>query len=226
VTSKKLIGILLLALIIAPILPTNTLTTAQAQTTTTDQGLPSVALVKLWEVSHDTYMAKFVGEKYIVIFTAHGDVSLDGKYISAKAKAYIYKVETGELIATLSSDTSDEGDTWKIISWEPFQYTKVWDYSGFFSADSKRMVEELRVLATNARVVDTSTWTAIPVDWGLTDTNVNHYYAEQLDYSGSTLAIGYIGTELTADESKLLVYKYDPTQGSTARPVTMEEGFK
>ncbi|RLB81445.1 MAG: hypothetical protein DRH17_09105 [Deltaproteobacteria bacterium] len=216
--SKKLIGILLLALIIAPILPATTLTTtAQAQTTTTDQGLPSVALVKLWEVSHDTYMAKFVGEDYIVIFDRHGDVSLNGRYIAAfraGGHAWIYKVSTGELIATLSADSDDDyGDTWEVISWEPFQATKVWDKSGFFSADSNRMVEDPRVGGTEARVVSTGSWVTIPIEWGFTDTNGNHFYAIQLDYSGSTLAVGYIGQEQTADESKLLVYKYDPAQG-------------
>jgi len=178
--------------------------TVKAQTTS----IPKVTLVKLWEVSHKAYMAKFVGEKYVVVFTGHGDVSLDGKYISSGGTAYVYKVDTGELLATLTPDTDDDnGDTWEVISWEPFQYVKRWDASGFFSADSKRMIEDVYMLGTNAKVVDTTSWTTIPIDWGFTDTTVGNFYAIQLDYSGATLFVGHIG------DGTIYVYKYDSSQG-------------
>jgi len=181
------------------------------------QQLPRVTLVKLWEISHQAYMAKFIGEDYVAVFKGHGDVSLDGKYVGVMGsggEVWIYKVSTGELIAHLTSDTDDSwGDTWEITSWEPFQAVKKWDRFGFFSADSKRMIEDVRGGGTNARVVDTASWTAIPIDWGFTDTNGDHFYAVQLDYSGSTLAVGYIGETNVNDTSKLLVYKYDSTQG-------------
>ena len=166
-------------------------------------------------------MAKFIGEDYVAVFESHGDASLDGKYIGvfgSGKSVYIYKVSTGELIAKLTSDTDDGwGDTWEITSWEPFQAAKVWDRFGFFSADSKRMIEDVRAGGTNARVVDTVTWTTIPIDWGFTDTNGNNFYAVQLDYSGSTLAVGYIGA------GKLLVYKYDPAQGKYVKVFEHQE---
>jgi len=158
-------------------------------------------------------MAKFIGEDYVAVFTSHGDVSLDGKYIgvlTTGGTVYIYKVKTGELVAKLTADTDDDwGDTWEIVSWEPFQAVKVWDKFGFFSADSKRMIEDPRHCGTDASVVDTTSWTTIPIDWGFTDTVGTHFYAVQLDYSGSTLAVGYIGGNLVNDTSKLLVYKYN-----------------
>jgi len=183
----------------------------------TTQQLPRVALVKLWSITHTAYMAKFIGEDYVAVFEGHGDASLDGKYIGVLGSGksvYIYKVSTGELIAKLTSDTDDGwGDTWEITSWEPFQAVKKWDRFGFFSADSKRMIEDARRGGTNARVVDTTSWSTIPIDWGFTDTDGSHFYAVQLDYSGSTLAVGYIGETNVNDTSKLLVYKYDPAQG-------------
>ena len=181
----------------------NTMPLASLASTSTQQ-LPKVALVKLWEISHTAYMAKFVDEKYIVVFGSHGDVSLDGRFISSRGDCWVYTVD-GELLGTLS------GGTYEVVSWEPFQAVKVWDYSGFFSADSKRMVEEIRVLGTSTSVVDTESWTEIPIEWGFSASGSN-FYAIQLDYSGSTLAVGYIGSSLTNDTAKLLVFKYDPEQ--------------
>ena len=47
----------------------------------------------------------------------------------------------------------------------------------------------------------------MPIEWGFTDTTEGHFYAVQLDYSGATLAAGYIyaGT--------LYVFKYDSALG-------------
>ncbi|RLG76178.1 MAG: hypothetical protein DRO14_03915, partial [Thermoprotei archaeon] len=209
--TRRLLALLFLVLIIAPTVPvpTTIVVSATSSTHTTDpQQLPRVALVKLWEISHQAYMAKFIGEDYIVVFETHGDVSLDGRYISSWGTAYVYKVDTGELIATLTPDTDDNnGDTWEITSWEPFQYVKRWDASGFFSADSKRMMEDVRTLGTNAKVVDTASWTAIPIDWTFTDTNGYNFYAVQLDYSGSYLFVGHIAY------GTFYIYKYDPEQG-------------
>ena len=169
--------------------------------------LPRVTLIKLWSVTHGAYMAKFVGEKYIVVFDTHGDVSLDNKYISSRKSAWIYKVDTGELLGTLTSDVEGEGDTWQVISWEPFQAVKVWNRAGFFSADSKRMVEDVYEFGTDAKAVDTTTWITIPIDWGFTDTTEGHFYAVQLDYSGSYLFVGRIAY------GTFYIYKYDPEQG-------------
>jgi serine phosphatase RsbU (regulator of sigma subunit) len=77
---SALMVILLLAEVALSILASVPLP-AQAQAQ--QQQLPRVALVKLWSVSHAAYMAKFVGEDYVVVFDSHGDVSLDGRFISA-----------------------------------------------------------------------------------------------------------------------------------------------
>ena len=216
---RKVSSITLLIVLILSMIPFNFASVASAVTTTatstSQPQLPSVALVKLWSITHSAYMAKFVGEKYVVVFDSHGDVSLDGRFISAVKNAWVYRVDNGELIAQLTADTNDaQGDTWEVTSWEPFQYVKRWDKAGFFSADSKRMVEDasLSNAGTNSKVVDTTTWTAIPIDWGFTASG-SYFYAVQLDYSGSTLAVGYVGERAVADTSKLLVFKYDPAQG-------------
>ncbi|RLE42045.1 hypothetical protein DRJ19_04825, partial [Candidatus Woesearchaeota archaeon] len=202
---RKVSALLVLALLVS-LTFTNIATLVEASS-----NQPKVALVKLWEISHTTYMAKFIGEDYVAVFEGHGDVSLDWKYIGtvySGRNVWIYKISTGELIAQLTTDTDDSwGDTWEVKSWEPFQAVKVWDRFGFFSADSKRMIEDVRFVGTDARVVDTTSWTTIPIDWGFTDTDGTHFYAVQLDYSGSTLVVGYIYA------SKLLVFKYDSAQG-------------
>jgi len=229
--TRRLLALLFLVLIMAPIVLVSATTVTSATSSsahiTTPQQLPRVALVKLWEVSHVAYMAKFIGEDYVAVFEGHGDVSLDGKYIGAWAsggEVWIYRVSTGELIAHLTADTDDDwGDTWEVTGWEPFQAVKKWDRFGFFSADSKRMIEDARRGGTDARVVDTASWTAIPIDWSFTDTDGDHFYAIQLDYSGSTLAVGYIGASNTNDTSKLLVYKYDPAQGKYVKAFEHEE---
>ena len=220
---KRLLSITLLAILLVNLVPVSALAvTSLPETSGNNNTLPSVVLIKLWEISHQAYMAKFVGEDYVVVFQGHGDVSLDGKYVSVGHGGFglwVYKVSTGELLGMLTADNDDGyGDTWEVISWEPFQAVKVWDRLGFFSADSKRMVEDPRYIGTAIRVVDTTTWTTIPIDWtGFTDpigpsNGYYYFYAIQLDYSGSTLAIGYIGESSVADTSKLLVFKYDPTQ--------------
>ena len=213
-TKRKVCSLILVGLLVLSIasLGLSPMVLASANNASTTE-LPRATLVKLWSITHQVYMAKFVGEKYIIVFESHGDVSLDGRFISSRGKAYVYKVDTEELLATLTPDTDDSyGDTWEVTSWEPFQYVKKWDRQGFFSADSKKMVEDVRFMGTDARVVDTTSWSVIPIDWGFTDTNGDHFYAVQLDYSGSTLAVGYIGQSSTNDTSKLLVYKYDVEQ--------------
>ncbi|RLB79670.1 MAG: hypothetical protein DRH17_13445, partial [Deltaproteobacteria bacterium] len=203
-TRKIPSAILLVMLALSMIVPF----ALHVATTSPPITMPRATLIKLWSVTHQAYMAKFVGEDYVVVFESHGDVSLDGKYISSWKTAYVYRVDTGELLGTLTPDTGDNyGDTWEVLSWEPFQAQKVWDRMGFFSADSKRMIENIKALGTNARVVDTTSWTTIPIDWGFTDTNGNNFYAVQLDYSGSTLFVGHIS------DGTIYVYKYDPEQG-------------
>jgi len=208
---SKIAVSMLIALVLIPTLALfTTLPTAYTQQ---QEQLPRVALAKLWSVSHDAYMAKFYGEDYVVVCTSHCDVSLDGRFISSYGTAYIYKVKTGTQLGSLSGP-----GTWRVDSWEPFKATKVSSYSGFFSADSKKMAPDLRVHGgTGVKGVNsTDTWSYTAVDWGFTDTNGDHYYAIQLDYDGDTLAVGYIGTSWAStgwnDTSKLLVYKYDPTQ--------------
>jgi hypothetical protein len=208
---SALMVVLLLAEVALSALASVPLPEVQAQQA--QQQLPRVALVKLWSVSHAAYMAKFVGEDYVVVFDSHGDVSLDGRFISAYGAAYVYKASTGAQLGSLSGGPA----TWRVDSWEPFKATKVASVSGFFSADSKRMVADPRVHGgTNAAVYDTSTWSSIPIDWGFTDTTGSHFYAAQLDYYGYTLAVGYIGVDWPnsgwQDASKLLVYRYDPAQ--------------
>jgi len=208
--TRRLLGIILLLVTLTSMITIPVPLSSGEQSNT--QSLPRVALAKLWSVSHAAYMAKFVGEDYVVVFTSHGDVSLDGKYISSYGTAYVYKVSTGQLLATLSPDSN--GDTWEVTSWEPFQYVKRWDKQGFFSGDSKRMIENPRMEGgTSASVVDTTSWKTIPIDWGFSDTAGDHFYATQLDQSGSTLAVGFIGATSVNDTSYILVYKYDVTQG-------------
>ena len=175
---RRVYSLMLLALMVLSVIPfgiTPTLLEVAGAPSTSETQLPRVALVKLWSITHTAYMAKFVGEKYVVVFEVHGDVSLDGRYISSWKTAWVYRTDTGELLATLTPDTNDNnGDTWEVTSWEPFQYIKVWDTQGFFSADSKRMIESPRILGTNAKVVDTTSWTTISIDWGFTDTDGSH----------------------------------------------------
>ncbi|RLE62400.1 MAG: hypothetical protein DRJ38_09680, partial [Thermoprotei archaeon] len=207
-------SLILLSVIVLSIIPFGLLlpvTATNTQITQDQQQLPRVALVKLWGITHQAYMAKFIGEDYVIVFQSHGDASLDGRFVGvygSGGKLWIYKVSTGELVAQLTSDTDDSwGDTWEVLSWEPFQAVKVWDRFGFFSADSKRMIEDVRGGGTNARVVDTTSWTTIPIDWTFTDTNGNNFYAVQLDYSGTHLFVGHMAY------GTFYVYKYDPEQG-------------
>ena len=175
-------------------------------------GATPITIVQLWNVTHRCYMAKFLGDQYVVVFTVHGDISLDGKYISsgsigATTNAYVYDIVSGKLVKSFTSDT--DGDTWDFETG-----VKVWDHNGFFSADGKRMVEDVRVAGgTSAVVVDTTTWSSIPIDWGFTDTDGSHFYACQLDEDGTYLAVGYIGVQSSNDTSKLLVYKYNASLG-------------
>ncbi|RLE37090.1 hypothetical protein DRJ17_07290, partial [Candidatus Woesearchaeota archaeon] len=119
-SAKKVISLILVVALLTSIIPTTI-----PHVSATTQQLPRVTLVKLWEISHQAYMAKFIGEDYVAVFKGHGDVSLDGKYVGvlgSGGEVWIYKVSTGELIAHLTSDTDDSwGDTWEITSWEPFQ---------------------------------------------------------------------------------------------------------
>jgi hypothetical protein len=175
--------------------------------------LPRVSIIKLWGITHTSYMAKFYGEDYVVVCTSHCDVSLDGRFISSRETVYVYKTLTGTLLGSLSGP-----GTWRVDSWEPFSATRVSGLSGFFSADSSRMIVNPRFHGgTMVAVNDTSTWTSIPIDWDFTDIIGTRFYATQLDYDGGTLAVGYIGVSWPAtgwnDTSKLLVYKYDPGLG-------------
>jgi len=213
--KKKLLGIVLLLITLMSMITVPMTSSADTQSNSSGQNLPRVALASLWNVPFKPYMAKFVGDDYIVIFTNHGDVSLNGRYISTYGTAYIYQVSTGKQIGIIALGSS----TYEVTSWDPFQFimygnTPNFSYKpGFFSADSNRMIEDPEKYGTNAHVVDTTTWSYIPIDWGFSDTAEGHFYAAQLDYSGSTLAVGYIGTLDTNDTSKLLVYKYDVNQG-------------
>jgi len=220
--SRKLSKTVAAILIILVLLPSPALfitapPAVHAQQQSQEQ-LPNIATVKLWSVNHDVYMAKFVGEDYVVLCTSHCDVSLDYRFLSSYGTAYVYKVTTGSLLGSLSGP-----GTWSVGSWEPFKATKVSSYSGFFSADSKKMMLDVRVFGgTSIKGVNTTdTWRYTPIDWGFSDTNGDHYYAVQLDYDGSTLAVGYIGVSWANsgwnDTSKLLVYKYDPTQNKYSK---------
>jgi hypothetical protein len=196
-----------LLIAITPLL--SEVTTVNAQGTQ----LPRVSLIKLWSITHEAYMAKFYGEDYVVVCTFHCDVSLDGRFISSWDAVYVYKTATGVRLRSLGGP-----GTWRVDSWEPFSATKVSNFSGFFSADSSRMIVNPRAHGgTSVAVNDTSAWTDIPVDWGFTDTAGSRFYATQLDYDGDTLAVGYIGVGWANpgwnDTSKLLVYKYDPGLG-------------
>ena len=213
-SRRELAGLLALLLVATqPLIAVITLLSGAGVAGTQTTQLPPVSLIKLWSITHASYMAKFVGEDYVVVCTLHCDVSLDWRFISSWDTAYVYKVATGELLGSLSGP-----GTWRVDSWEPFSATKVSSLSGFFSADSSRMIVNPRSHGgTGATVYDTSAWTSIPVDWGFTDTTGSHFYAVQLDYDGDTLAVGYIGVNWAStgwnDTSKLLVYKYDPGTG-------------
>ena len=136
--------LIVIALSIVSAVPLNSLLSISPQqpqlTQQTASELPRITLIKLWSVSHQAYMAKFVGEDYVVVFEGHGDASLDGKYVGVGSKSYslyIYDVKTGELLGKLTTDSDDSyGDTWRVDSWKPFSATKVWDAFGFFSAFS------------------------------------------------------------------------------------------
>ncbi|MHA1742329.1 MAG: hypothetical protein ACTSVD_09605, partial [Candidatus Thorarchaeota archaeon] len=201
VTRRKFLALVILITIAAALIPPSPIQWALAQ----EQAYSGtrLRLVKLWSVAHDAYMAKFIGEDYVVVFTGHGDVSLDGKYICVYGgdAAYLYTVD-GDLVSSFTTDS--DGDCWSIENG-----TKVWDRSGFFSGDSKRMVEDVFNYGTDARVVDVEKWSAIPIEWNFTAPG-NNFYAAQLDYSGATLAVGYIGGNLVNDTSKLLIFRYDP----------------
>lgn len=202
----NILSIATVVLIIVSVIPSSALSLigTHARPSMTTVQYPRIALIKLWEVTdHRVYMAKFVGEKYVVLFGLHGDVSLDGKYISCWDDAWVYDVVTGKLLGKLEGK-----GTWEVRSWDPFQAVKVWDCSGFFSADSRRMAEDPRACGgTNSKVLDTTSWEAVPIDWGFTDTTSDHFYAVQLDYSGSTLVVGHIS------DGTMYVYRYDPAQG-------------
>ena len=196
--ARKITSLILIIALIAPIMPLNTLPVNASSTT---QQMPRVALVKLWTVTHVTYSAKFISDDYVLIGAAkdvHIDVSLDGKYVAVDGPsptAYLYDVKTGSRLKTFTGPGVFD-----------MQGNKLWDRGGFFSGNSKRMIEDVKYYGTDARVVDTETWTTIPVDWGFTETTASAMYACQLDYSGATLVVGYVAV------GKLLVYKYDPNQ--------------
>ena len=198
-TKKKVFSvvalIILLLGIVTPIIPNVEAVTLEEFV---EKGIkpPRVALVKLWEVDHAAYMAKFPDESTVVVFESHGDVR--GGYISiiGNKKAYVYDTRSGYEILSVTADS--DGDT---FNWAG---EKVWDRAGFFSADGSKMIEDVRWYGTNARVVKVGSWSTIPIDWGFTDTNGNNFYACQLDYSGMRLTVGYIA------QGKLLVFKYDP----------------
>jgi len=160
--------------------------------------LPRVSVIKLWGITHKAYMAKFPNEDTVAVFGGHGDIR--GNYISivSSSSAYLYDIKTGELKLKVTADS--DGDTFDLNG------NKVWGRVGFFSADGSRMIEDVCRYGTNARVVRVGSWDTIPIDWGFTDTTSGHFYACQLDYSGATLAVGYIS------QGKLLVFKYDPVQ--------------
>ena len=114
--GKRMLALLLSLIVVLP-LSSNFVPTAAASPANSTP--PSI--VKLWEVDHRAYMAKFVGEEYVVVFESHGDVSLDGKYIGVMGSGrslYVYRVSTGELVGKLTSDTDDSwGDTWETVSY-------------------------------------------------------------------------------------------------------------
>jgi len=167
-----------------------------------NDNITNATVIKLWTVTHSpvsgtlTYMAKFIGDEYVVVFTGHGDVSLDGSYVSVweNGKAFLYEVKTGKLIRTFTGP--GVFDLWT--------GAKVWDRSGFFSGDSAVLIEDVYKYGTNARIVYVGSWTAVPIDWGFTDTTSGHFYAAQLDYYGTTLAVGHIC------EHRLIVYMGAP----------------
>ena len=218
--ERKICGLLVLILIISQLFILTQDTSTMSQT----PELPRVSIVKLWSITHTAYMAKFIGEEYIVICTSHCDVSLDSRFISTYATAYIYDVVSGVLLGSLSGP-----GTWLIYTYKPFNAIKKSSLSGFFSADSKKMIVNPRYHGgTAVGVNDTSTWRTIPVEWGFTAPG-DRFYATQLDYDGKTLAVGYIGVTWNAsgwnDTSKLLVYRYDPSVDKYKLIYSSEENF-
>jgi hypothetical protein len=129
---------LLIVFAVAPSTGTNSVVKEQGTQ------LPGISVIKLWNVTHSSYMAKFNGENYVVVCSYHCDVSLDGRFISTSGTAYVYKTMTGERLGSLG------GGTWRVDSWEPFSATRVSSYAGFFSADSSKMIMDLRTYGTSA----------------------------------------------------------------------------
>ena len=192
ITSTILAIMLLMNLVVISLMP-------QLRAEGGEQGL---RLIEIFQHPGFTYMAKFVNETYLVIFTSHGDVSLNGKYISIKQDvAYVYKLPEGKLLGTVTGP-----GTYRVESWEPFKAVKVWGRNGFFSADSRFMIEDVYHYGTDARVVKVGEWTTIPIDFGFSAPGEGNFYACQLDYDGDTLVVGYIAA------SKMLVFKYDSEQ--------------
>jgi len=219
-TKIKKVASILIAMLITMQLMSIVRIGTQLEIPSTLPQMPSVALVKLWSVTGFTpYMARFVeGDKYIIIFTLHGDSTWDGALISSWGDAYIFDVKSGTLLGKLTPDNSDgPGDTWEVVSWIPFKAYKRWNTSGFFSAFPMRMVEDVRALGTNAKVLDIASMTRIPIDWGFTDTNGNNFYATQLDYLGETLFVGHIAS------GTIYVFKYDSAQGMYVRVFSHKE---
>jgi len=195
VSRRKFTGFTTILLVIVQLLIVLTPLLSEVDTETTQPSMPR--LIELWRVDHKAYMARFYGEDYVVVCTDLCDVSLNGVFISSRDKAYVYKTATGTLLATL-----DNG-TWRVKSWEPFSATKVSDFWGFFSGDSSKMA--VPVNFTYVVVFDTETWGAIPVDMGYTI--AQPFYAVQLDYNGSTLALAYIGY-ISSVTALVRVYKF------------------
>ena len=203
VSRYKFTGFTTLLLVMVQLLMVLTPLLSEVNTASEETTQPSMPrLIALWSVSHKAYMARFYSEDYVVVCTYLCDVSPNGVFISSYEEAYVYKTSTGTLLATLGSGT------WRVDKWEPFSATKVADFAGFFSGDSSKMVVAYNF--TYVVVYDTETWGAIPVDLGYT--TAQPFFAMQLDYNGSTLALGYIGY-LSCVTALVRVYKFRPDLG-------------
>ena len=209
VSRCKFTGFTTLLLVIVQLLMVLTpLLSEVSSEETTQPSMPR--LIALWSVSHQANMAKFYGEDYVVVCTDLCDVSPNGVFITSTEYAYVYKTATGTLLATL-----DMG-VWRVNKWEPFSATKITNFTspeirvlwGVFSGDSSKVVVAYNF--TYVVVYDTKTWGAIPVDLGYT--TVQPFIAMQLDYNGSTLALGYIGY-FQNTTALVRVYKFRPDLG-------------
>jgi len=151
----------------------------------------------VWNVTHNTYTALFIGEEQLVVFTSHGDIDLGYKYISVYpgSTAYIYSIN-GTQLRTLGTGTYSLSN-----------YVKIWDRSGFFSGNGRYLLEDPQYYGTGAKVVDLVMQVTREINFTGT-AGSTYYYPAQLDYYAQYLAIGE-GNGYTS--GRLLLFKFNGT---------------